>query len=261
MALNSYRKRKYIMIRFIIVVILVVGCLSLSIPVLIAEGIIGKFAPHVRDLSSLRIVQFMFKLIMKVTGSRVTIIGEEHVPKDIPVLYIGNHRSFIDIVLTYSRCPGLTGYVAKDGMEKIPLLSTWMKRLYCLFLNRTDIREGMKTILKGIEQIKGGISMCIFPEGTRNKVPDAPMLPFKEGSLKMAEKTGCPIIPMALTNTADIFENHFPYIRPANVILEYGEPIYIKELSREERKFLGAYTQKIIQNMLDEHQNMLSDKK
>ena len=126
-----------------------------------------------------------------------------------------------------------------------------MKRLYCLFLNRTDIREGMKTILAGIEQMKNGISMCIFPEGTRNKEPDAPMLPFKEGSFKMAEKSGCPIIPIALTNTADILENHFPRIKPANVILEYGKPIYIKELDKENRKFLGAYTQKIIQDMLD----------
>ena len=101
-------------------------------------------------------------------------------------------------LITYSRCPELTGYVAKDGMIKIPLLSHWMKRLYCLFLNRDDIKEGLKTILKGIDQIKAGISMCIFPEGTRNKDPKAPMRPFKEGSLKMAEKTGCAIIPLSL---------------------------------------------------------------
>ena len=245
------------MIRFIIVVIVVVGFLILSIPVLILEWLIGKFAPEVRDISSLRIAQYVFKLVLWITGSKVTVVGAENVPKDTPVLYIGNHRSFFDILLTYSRCPGLTGYVAKDGMEKIPLLSTWMKRLYCLFLNRDDIKQGLKTILKGIEQMKNGISMCIFPEGTRNKVPGAPMLPFKEGSLKMAEKTGCPVIPMAITNSADIFENHFPKIKPANVILEYGKPINIKELSKEEKKFLGAYSQKVIQSMLDKHQNMM----
>lgn len=76
------------------------------------------------------------------------------------------------------------------------------------------------------------------------------MLPFKEGSLKMAEKTGCPIVPMALTGTADIFEKHLPWIRSANVTLQYGEPIYPKELSKEEQKRLGNYTQKIILDML-----------
>lgn len=245
------------MIRLIIIVLLVVSFLILSIPILIVEWLIGKFAPHARDISSLRIIQFIFKLIMLLTGSKVTVIGEEHVPKDQAVLYIGNHRSYFDIVLTYARCPGLTGYVSKDSMKKIPLLSTWMERLYCLFLDRKNIKEGMKMILKGIEQIKGGISMCIFPEGTRNKDPEGPMLPFKEGSFKMAEKTGCPIIPMAITNTADIFENHIPWIRPANIILEYGEPIYVKELSKEDKKFLGAYTQRAIQTMLDGHSTML----
>lgn len=245
------------MIRFIIVVILVVGFLILSIPILLVEWILGRFCPRARDISSLRIVQFMFKWILLVTGSKITVIGWEQVPEEEAVLYVGNHQSFFDILLTYSRCPGLTGYVAKDSMEKIPLLSSWMKLLYCLFLNREDIKEGLKTILKGIEQVKSGISMCIFPEGTRNKNPGSPMLPFKEGSLKMAEKTGCPIIPMAITGSADIFENQFPRIRPARVILEYGKPIYIKDLSKEDKKFLGAYTRNVIQEMLEGHKEML----
>lgn len=239
------------MIRFIIVVITVVGFLILSIPILIAEWIIGKWNPRLRDLSSLHIVQFMFKLILWECGTKVTVIGHENVPSGEPVLYVGNHRSYFDILLTYCRCPDLTGYVAKDGMEKIPLLSTWMKRLYCLFLNRDDVRQGLKTILTGIEQMKNGISMCIFPEGTRNHGEE--MLPFKEGSMKMAEKTGYAIIPMAITNSAEIFENHVPKIRPTHVVLEYGKPIYPKELSKEDKKFLGAYTQNIIGEMLKTH--------
>ena len=201
-------------------------------------------------------VQAAFKLILKVTGARITVIGEEHVPKDQAVLYVGNHRSYFDILLTYSRTPRLTGYVAKKEMEKIPLLSTWMKRLHCLFLDRKDIKEGLKTILAGIELIKSGVSICIFPEGTRNR-SNEPMLPFKEGSVKMAEKTGCLIIPMAITNSAEIFENHIPRITPCDVIVEYGEPIDPKALSREEKKFLGAYCQKKIQEMLTANQQKL----
>ena len=65
--------------------ILVVGFLILSIPILFLEWLIGKWNPRFRDLSSLRIVQFMFKLILKVAGTKVTVIGEEQVPTDIPV--------------------------------------------------------------------------------------------------------------------------------------------------------------------------------
>lgn len=58
-------------------------------------------------------------------------------------------------------------------------------------LNRDNIKEGMKTILKGIELIKNGSSVFIFPEGTRSK--DEELLPFKEGSLKIAEKVNAPL--------------------------------------------------------------------
>ena len=170
---------------------------------------------------------------------------------DVPVLYIGNHRSFFDVPITYPRCPIRTGYIAKKEMEKIPLLSTWMKRLHCLFLDRNDLKQGLKTILTAIEKVKSGISICIFPEGTRNKNEDElDMLPFHEGSFKIAAKTNCPIIPMAISGSADIWENHFPRVKKTHVILEYGKPIYIDQLEKEDKKHLGAYTQNIIHEML-----------
>ncbi len=246
------------MIRFIIVCICVIGYLILSIPILLAEWVVGKFNRRAKDISSLRIIQTVFKFILKVTGADITIIGHENVPKDQAVLYIGNHRSFLDILLTYVLCPDLTGYVAKKEMEPIPLLSTWMRYLHCLFLDRKDIKEGMKTILTAIEKVKSGISICIFPEGTRNKGTDElELLPFHDGSFKIATKSGCPIIPMAISNSAEIFENHFPKIKPCKVVVEYGKPIYPEELSREDKKRLGAYTQGIILEMLKKNREMV----
>ena len=193
------------MIRLIIVAITVIGFLILSIPILFIEWIIGKFSPRTKEISSLRLIQGVFKLILWEAGTKVTIIGEENVPKDTPVLYIGNHRSFFDVPLTYPRCPIRTGYIAKKEMEKVPLLSTWMKRLHCLFLDRNDLKQGLKTILTAIGKVKSGISICIFPEGTRNKNEDElDMLPFHEGSFKIAAKANCPIIPMAISGSADI---------------------------------------------------------
>lgn len=246
------------MIRFIIVCICVIGYLILSIPILLAEWVVGKFNRRAKDISSLRIIQTVFKFILKVTGADITIIGHENVPKNQAVLYIGNHRSFFDILLTYVLCPDLTGYVAKKEMEPIPLLSTWMRYLHCLFLDRKDIKEGMKTILTAIEKVKSGISICIFPEGTRNKGTDElELLPFHDGSFKIATKSGCPIIPMAISNSAEIFENHFPKIKPCKVVVEYGKPIYPEELSREDKKRLGAYTQGIILEMLKKNREMV----
>ena len=241
------------MIRFILVAVFLVSFLILSIPIHLVEWIIGKFNPDFKNRSSQKIVQCAFKVILFLSGVKLTVKGFENIPKDKAVLYIGNHRSYFDIAITYALAPGLTGYVAKKEMEKIPLLSTWMRYLHCLFLDRDNIKEGLKTILTGIEYINSGISICIFPEGTRNSKPE--MLPFKEGSFKMAEKTGCPIIPMALTNTRDAFENHFPKIKSTHIVLEYGAPIYPKELDKEQRKFLGNYTQGIIQEMYQRNQS------
>lgn len=244
------------MIRIVLVLLFVILFLLLGIPVLAVEWLIGRRHPEAAAQSQLRIVQYAFRCILFICGTKLTVIGEEHVPRDIPVLYVGNHKSDFDILITYARCPRLTGYIAKNNIEKVPLLSTWMRRLNCLFLDRNDTRAALKTILAGIENIKNGISMCIFPEGTRNTT-DAQMLPFKEGSFKMAEKTGCPIIPMAITNSAEIFENHFPWIKRAHVILEYGAPVCPDELDKESRKKLGSYCQNIIKEMLDAHEAML----
>lgn len=241
------------MIRFILVAAFLILFLILSAPLLLLEWLIHKKHPYAADIFQLRMVQWALRVVLFISGTKLTVLGEENIPKDQAVLYIGNHRSYFDIVITYSRCPGLTGYIAKDFFAKIPLLSLWMKRLHCLFLNRTDIKEGLKTILAGIDQIKNGISMFIFPEGSRGHgSEESEMLPFKEGSLKMAEKTGCPIIPIALIGTSRIFEDQFPKIRPAHVLLCYGKPIYPKELTKDDQKRLGKYTQQKILTMIEQ---------
>lgn len=245
------------MIRMLIVGIFLLIFFILSLPVLGILWLVGRWNKPAADLASLRIVQWAFKVILFLCGTKLTVIGEENVPKDQPVLYICNHQSIFDIVVTYSRCPRLTGYISKDSLEHTPILSIWMKRLYCLFLNRQDVKEGLKTILKGIDHIKHGISICIFPEGTRNLHPKQELLPFKEGSFKLTLKTGCPIIPMALTNTCEIFEEQFPFVKKTQVVLRYGKPIHLEELDTDTKKHLGVYSKCIIEQMLEENQQFL----
>ena len=244
------------MIRFICVAIVLMLYLVLGIPVLGVEWLIRKFSRRTADVSSLRLVQWVFRLMLRISGVEVTVIGEENVP-DEPVLFIGNHRSYFDILITYSRCRRLTGYIAKKEMLRYPLLRDWMKRLYCLFLDRSTPKEGLKTILKAIEYVKEGISVCIFPEGTRNAGEELSMLPFHDGSFKIAEKTGCAIIPMSLNNTHAIFEQQFPRIKKTHVVLEYGKPIYPGSLDKETKKHLGQYCQNIIQETINKNQGLV----
>ena len=82
------------MIRAILALLFAVLYLILGIPVLFAEWIIRKCNRHAADISSLRMVQWAFRVIMFICGVKLTVIGEENVPKDVPVLYIGNHRHY-----------------------------------------------------------------------------------------------------------------------------------------------------------------------
>lgn len=201
------------------------------------------------DRIASRMIRGVLRIMIKIAGIRLTVTGKENIP-DEPVLYVGNHRSYFDIVTTYVAIDNVCGYVAKKEMGRFPIFNKWMELLNCLLLDRSDIKQGLKTILAGIEQVKNGISIFIFPEGTRSQTDE--MLEFKEGSLKIADKSGCAIIPVAIKGTDNVWEKHVPFIRPAKVHIHFGEPIYPKQLSRDEKKFLGASVRELIQKTLDE---------
>lgn len=243
------------MIRLLLVIIFLILYFVLSLPAFLVLKIWEKIDRPSKDIASLRIVQSAFKCILFLSGVKTTVIGKERIPKDEAVLYVCNHSSLFDIVIQYSMLPNLTGFISKKEIKKVPILSVWMKYLYCLFLDRKNVKEGLKTILQGIEYMKNGISIAIYPEGTRSK--DGKMIDFKEGSFKFAEKTGCKIVPVAQNNTRAIFEQHFPFIKKAHTVIEFGEPIDVSKLDKEERKFLGAYSKKVVEEIYEKNKSFV----
>lgn len=225
------------MIRIFFAVLFLLTFLIISIIIQLIEEIVGLFSKKAKAVSSLAIVKWAFRVIVFISGTKLTVIGEENVPKEESVLYVLNHRGYFDILLTYTRVPRPTGYVAKKEMLKYLTLTKWMKNLYCEFMDRSDLRKGMESINNCAEKIKKGISIAIFPEGTRNK-SDAPLLEFHKGSFKIAEKTGCKVVPVVLNNTSAVFEDQFPLIRKQHVVLEYLPAIDVAAMDREEKKQL-----------------------
>lgn len=226
-----------------------------SFPAYLILLLLRKKNRRLSSVISQKIVNYAFRFVTFPTGMKRVVLGLENVPKDTPVLYVSNHRSLADIPMAYITVPNLMGFVAKVEIKKAPFLSWWMVLVNCLFLDRSDMRAGMKVILDGIDSIKQGYSIFIAPEGTRNQ--GAELLPFKEGSLKMADKTGCPIIPVAISGTDDVFENSAPWIKKATCVIEYGKPVYPDQLSKEERKAMGAYCRDIVTEMLKGHEQYL----
>lgn len=189
-----------------------------------------------------------FRGILSISGVRVETEGLEHIPEEA-CLYVGNHCSYFDIITTGTVIPSGAGYVAKDNLKKVPGLSAWMTLIHCLFLNRTNIKEGMKTILTGADYLKEGYSMFIFPEGTRH--PEGDMGDFKGGSLKMAQRADAPIVPVAISGSRAVFEaNDGLRVKPGIVRISFGKPFKISDLSKEKKKFAAEYAKEAIEEML-----------
>ena len=91
--------------------------------------------------------------------------------------------------------------------------------------------------------------MFIFPEGTRTK--DGKLHDFKEGSLKIATKSKCPIIPVGINGTSDVFERQLPFIKSAKVTVSFGKPIYTANMSRDELKAITKTVQNEVASLIE----------
>ena len=165
-----------------------------------------------------KLVKGFFGAVMFLTGCKRTVIGKENIPTDQPVMFVGNHRSYFDILSCHNAIDMPLGFMSKDNIKDIPLLYKYMDDIGCTYLDRTDLKKGLETILQTADIIKSGHSMMIFPEGTRNKGDE--LLPFKDGAFKIAQKAGC------LIN----------FLHSSKVVIEFLEPVDIRGLKPKERK-------------------------
>ncbi|MEG1410910.1 MAG: lysophospholipid acyltransferase family protein [Terrisporobacter sp.] len=171
------------------------------------------------------------KKSLDVVKIKVNVIGREKVPKE-DVLFVLNHSSMLDSYILVSSVEKPVGVVIADvpTWQSIPIVSTWLKLIKCVYINRDNNREGIKSINKASENIKEGQSMAVFPEGdlTWVKEPNALISEFKPGSLKIAYKAKCPIVPMVIKNSRKTYEGYEPVGRifSEKVEVEYLDAIY-----------------------------------
>ncbi len=180
-----------------------------------------------KDKLAYSIAKSWGKDLVEQSGSKVKVVGKENIPKDEPVLFVSNHQSNLDIPILLGFIDKPKAFVAKVEMSKFPVLSTWMKLINCIFIDRGNARESLKAIKAGIKLLKGGYSLVIFPEGTRSK--DGNLMEFKPGSLKLATKSGVPIVPVTIKGANEIMPSGKLVIRPANVELIVSKPIYMDD--------------------------------
>jgi 1-acyl-sn-glycerol-3-phosphate acyltransferase len=179
--------------------------------------------------------------LVKLTGSNVTVSGEENIPKDTAVLFVSNHQGNFDIPLLLGYIQKPKAFISKIEVKKMPFIGTWMVQLNCLFMDRKNVRQSVKAINEGAQLLQNGTSLVIFPEGTRSKGDD--MSEFKAGSFKLATKSGVPIIPVTINGSYKIMEQQGFWIKPASIHIKVHPPIYPQQ---NEAKDLARLSEQII---------------
>ncbi len=240
------------MLRLILALLWAFLAMVFSLPVHLHWKHIAKKDPVKAWNKSWKYVRGFFRVLIFLAGTKIEVRGAENIPADKAALFVGNHRSYFDIIIlqTLSKTP--MAFVAKKEFRSYPLLPLYMDDIGCLFLDRENVRASLKTIADGTDCMTKGLSLGLFPEGTRNHGDT--LLPFKAGGYRMADKAECPIVVMALTNFGRIFEeNKFHFIRRRHVIIEFDKPVYPHLMEKQEQREFYENIPKRIQEMLDTH--------
>lgn len=189
---------------------------------------------HGQKESRAEIFKLMKQLSINLVRSskmELEVFGEENLPEKGPVLYVATHKSVFDIVVLMTLLKEPAIFIGKKEVASMPFANKWFDALGCIYVDRSDMRQALKSIMEGVKEIKNGQSIVLFPEGTRNMSNE--IKPFKEGGFKLATKTGVPVIPIALSDTFKVFEEK-KYIRKTKVKVNIGSPIATSGLSKEE---------------------------
>lgn len=162
----------------------------------------------------------------------IEVVDPENVPEEDGCVFIANHQGYADIIALIVALDGRqVGFIAKDSLERVPYLGKWIKLIRGLFIKRGDTREALKSMKEGIELVKNGYNLAIFPEGTRSRGPK--MGKFKAGSFKLATKAKAPIVPVSISGSYKCFEEK-GYAQPATIKVMFHPPVETKDLSRQE---------------------------
>ena len=181
----------------------------------------GKFTE--RDACAHSIARSWAQKGLAMNGSSIQVSGVENIPQTGGLLFVANHQSNFDIPILIGFLPRDKGFIAKLELLKVPSFSRWMKYIGCIFIDRSNPRQSLETISEAAERIKAGHSMVVFPEGTRSA--NGTVGQFKAGSLRLAVKSGVPVVPVSISGSKDIMPKGSSLIKSAIVKVVVSPPL------------------------------------
>ena len=184
------------------------------------------------------------EFILAVSRIKVTVNGLYNILPDRSYIYMSNHQSNFDIPVALAYLPFQFKWVAKAELFKIPIFGYAMHRIGHINIDRSNRRAAYKSLKKAAKNIREGVSVLIYPEGTRSK--DGNIRPFKTGGFVLAVESGVPIVPVIIHGTWPIMPKNKIIIKPGNVTIEIKEPIVTKDYTRKTKDELLEKVRNII---------------
>lgn len=232
--------------------------LSIIIGALLKVKRYKKVIDHAREVEDIQTEQKAILEACQIWSSKiisdlditVNVIHPENLPKEGPVVFISNHQSYADILtFLYAIKNHQVGFIAKDSLEKIPVFGAWVKRIRGIFIHRGDARASLATINEGVDFLKKGFSLVIFPEGTRSR--SSQMADFKPGSFKLATKAKVPLVPITIDGGYHTYEGP-GFVKKGNTIqFLVHPPIDTASMDRHQLGVLPEQVEEIIREGLN----------
>lgn len=189
---------------------LVVVTISMALPVVL---LVTPF-PRFGNLS-MRFGRLWSRAMLAVVGARVTYQGLEHIPLGRPCIFMANHQSIVDIWALIRILPLSTRFVAKQELFRIPVFGWVLATAGFVSIDRSNRMEAIRSLELAAKRIRSGLSLVMFPEGTRTR--DGRLRPFKKGAFHLALRAGVPVVPVAITGSFEIMPPGTLSVRPGTV--------------------------------------------
>ncbi len=200
----------------------------------IAAIIFGLFNPYSKIVDG--IIRLWAKGILKVAGVKVVVHGQEKLRKDQPYIFISNHQGAFDILAGVVAIPTTMRFVAKKELFRIPIFAQGMRAVGMIPIDRGNSEQARKSLEEAAKTLQNGVSVLIFPEGTRSL--DGNIKPFKKGGFVLALKSGLPIMPMVFTGSLNILRKKSIKVHKGTIHVYFLDEVDVSQYSFEHRNEL-----------------------
>jgi 1-acyl-sn-glycerol-3-phosphate acyltransferase len=204
-------------------------------PVVAAVALVDERAAY-------RVCLFWVRINLLVCGVRVHARRLAPLDPGRPYVFMSNHRSQFDILAVASTLGEFQlRWVAKKELLRVPAFGFAIRHAGHIIIDRSDREQAVATLKAAKAKMAQGISVMIFPEGTRAR-PEQGLLPLKKGGFMLALDTGFPIVPIAVRGSAALLPRGSWLPRAGDIDVVVGAPIAVAGVERDELiRRVGAF--------------------